>query len=436
MPKVAPVRARVRMYQVGFGDCFLLTFEYAKKLSDGRDRRHILIDFGTKKLPWKNFKMKAVADLIRKHVDELDVLVVTHRHEDHLSALGQKEPAAIIGALRPKLVVRSWTEHPKAKPGATGPVKAASRRFAAQVGEAQSLISQLAEDIQRRNAAVVRDERSRELVTLAAAQLTNKDAIKQLEKWAAGGKKGEYLHAGAKTRIERLVPGVRVHVLGPPTVEQHPAVRSEADKHPEFWMASRATLRAAIASLASGDGAGQPGRRRQALPQGSARTVAERLGRQRVEMLLSIVRILDDMLNNTSLILLFEAGRKRLLFAGDAQIENWEYALGRKPDEKLLRAVDLYKVGHHGSRNATPQTLYRWWQQEGRPMVAMMSTKPDFYGDEAEHSEVPRKSLADALKDLTQGRLYRTDELDRPSLYIEVEGDLKSNQPFRQVPVT
>ena len=37
----------------------------------------------------------------------------------------------------------------------------------------------------------------------------------------------------------------------------------------------------------------------------------------------SIVRILDDALNNTSVILLFEVGGKRLLFPGDAQIENW-----------------------------------------------------------------------------------------------------------------
>ena len=37
------------MYQVGFGDCFLLTFHYAKG-----DDRHILIDFGSTKLPQGN----------------------------------------------------------------------------------------------------------------------------------------------------------------------------------------------------------------------------------------------------------------------------------------------------------------------------------------------------------------------------------------------
>ena len=51
-------------------------------------------------------------------------------------------------------------------------------------------------------------------------------------------------------------------------------------------------------------------------------------------------------------------GTTRLLFGGDAQIENWEYALKFAPDKAdnldRLRLVDLYKVGHHGSHNGTP----------------------------------------------------------------------------------
>jgi hypothetical protein len=44
-PVLATVR--VRMYQVGFGDCFLLRFEYA---GQAEPARHILIDFGTRQL--------------------------------------------------------------------------------------------------------------------------------------------------------------------------------------------------------------------------------------------------------------------------------------------------------------------------------------------------------------------------------------------------
>src|SRR5215813_12013562 len=45
LPILATVR--VRMYQVGFGDCFLLSFEYA---GQAEPARHILIDFGTRQL--------------------------------------------------------------------------------------------------------------------------------------------------------------------------------------------------------------------------------------------------------------------------------------------------------------------------------------------------------------------------------------------------
>ena len=44
----APKSVEVRSFQVGFGDCFLLSFIYSEK-----DKRHVLIDFGTTGLPRK-----------------------------------------------------------------------------------------------------------------------------------------------------------------------------------------------------------------------------------------------------------------------------------------------------------------------------------------------------------------------------------------------
>jgi len=41
-----PTRVELRSYQVGFGDCFLLSFVYGDD-----DKRHVLIDFGTTALP-------------------------------------------------------------------------------------------------------------------------------------------------------------------------------------------------------------------------------------------------------------------------------------------------------------------------------------------------------------------------------------------------
>ena len=41
-----PYELRVKMFNVGFGDCFLLSFVY-----DEKDKRHVLIDFGTDRRP-------------------------------------------------------------------------------------------------------------------------------------------------------------------------------------------------------------------------------------------------------------------------------------------------------------------------------------------------------------------------------------------------
>jgi len=54
------------------------------------------------------------------------------------------------------------------------------------------------------------------------------------------------------------------------------------------------------------------------------------------EQLLEIVRVLDDQMNNTSLILLMEVGGLSMLFPGDAQIENWQFTLDKLAQEGRL----------------------------------------------------------------------------------------------------
>src|SRR5262249_33266333 len=82
--------------------------------------------------------------------------------------------------------------------------------------------------------------------------------------------------------------------------------------------------------------------------------------------LLMAAKKLEAMLNNQSLVVLFEWKGKKLLFAGDAQGGNWEYwifgadAPAKDPSalklsnegQSILGSIDFYKVGHHGSTNA------------------------------------------------------------------------------------
>ena len=113
-------------------------------------------------------------------------------------------------------------------------------------------------------------------------------------------------------------------------------------------------------------------------------------------------------MNNTSLILLFEVFGKKLLFPGDAQIENWSYALEDAPTAKktkaLLAGVDVYKVGHHGSLNATPKKALwdNFKKRKGKKLKTLLSTMPGKHGRTDNETEVPRRTLLKALKSETQ----------------------------------
>ncbi len=143
-----PERVVVRMYQVGFGDCFLLSFHYRQALEDGRAERHLLVDFGSTHGPPKTrvSVVERAAALIAEHTSgSLDVIVVTHRHRDHLSGFGDPQAAAVIADLQPRLVVRPWTDEPELERDATAPTTGDSpARFARDLAAGQALAERVA----------------------------------------------------------------------------------------------------------------------------------------------------------------------------------------------------------------------------------------------------------------------------------------------------
>jgi hypothetical protein len=107
-----------------------------------------------------------------------------------------------------------------------------------------------------------------------------------------------------------------------------------------------------------------------------------------------------------------------LLFPGDAQIENWQFALGQKKYQALLRNVNLYKVGHHGSRNATPMDLWKHFEKRSKRkgparLKSLMSTMAGKHGHEHTKTEVPRTTLVNALQSETD--FFTTQLLDSGS---------------------
>ena len=109
-----PSGLSIRAYNVGFGDCFLLSFHYA----DGD--KHVLIDFGSKPGPEGAPKdhMLAIAKSIATDCDNrLDAVVATHRHADHISGFTRTKAGdsgdIIRECAKNALIIQPWTEHPK-----------------------------------------------------------------------------------------------------------------------------------------------------------------------------------------------------------------------------------------------------------------------------------------------------------------------------------
>jgi hypothetical protein len=148
----------------------------------------------------------------------------------------------------------------------------------------------------------------------------------------------------------------------------------------------------------------------------------------------------DKTLNNQSLVVLFGFAGKNLLFAGDAQWGNWENFLYggaygtpghtemTSKARAILNKIDFYKVGHHGSANATPKDAVAAMRLG---CVGMCSTQIGAY------NEVPREPLLDALRARMNGQLARSDQVaasaDNPA--NNKAGPLPSffKQPTRQL---
>lgn len=438
-------RVKVRMYNVGFGDCFLLTVTYHDH-GQAIDR-HVLFDFGTRSHaedPSITPETTA-AQLVEDTCGHLDVLVVTHRHLDHVSAFEYDNTWHLLQGLNPTRIIRPWTDDPSLPGDARGPASPlydeASIAYATALQAGDALADTLAEMVDPDHG------RARSLGYLADGVKSCKAAVGRLEVWGDNGV-ARYVATGDDCAIGDILPGVTMRILGPPTMDQSKNLKREADTDKrEFWMLHQALVDHSAPLVGRGAGGLSPdalGRLAGPDGYGTARWLLERLSDHDIASMMRVVKGFDDALNNTSVVMLVTIGDRNLLFSGDAQIENWSYIISQLPtDPALARAladIDLYKVGHHGSRNATPISIYNLWAQQRTPQkrfVTMLSTLPGVYPTPTQrakhpdsHTEVPRETLVQHLDLISD--LYRTDVPgDVP--YIDVEAPARGGVGFTQL---
>jgi len=131
---------------------------------------------------------------------------------------------------------------------------------------------------------------------------------------------------------------------------------------------------------------------------------------------------LDSATNNTSLVIAIELTDtgEVLLFPGDAQAGNWLSWQNVKWDEdqdkkrkaetgpNLLARTSFYKVGHHGSHNATLKALGLELMTSSE-LTAMIPVNHDM-AVKKRWGKMPLPELVDRIEEKTEGRVLRVDD--------------------------
>lgn len=339
--KIGPIS--IRMYNVGFGDCFLL------KIPTSAGMRNVVIDCGTIKN--KALDIGEISNLLMSDVSQtgrphIDVLVMSHRHADHIT--GFDGPA--WSELAVDEIWMPWIE------SRTDPRAKAMRRKQADIASALEAVS--VRLLATLNAGEAMHAEATAIHEIALNAKSNQGALDRLHEGFSKRVRPEFLPKTDKV-VERYstpnLPGVEVFVLGPPferaalNLAEPPknsgqvlltGLTSNADDAEKFrpfadeWVVGPRTLSdfdaEAIDSAAS-----------------------------KIEMYQMLAAELDAEINNTSLVLMFRVGRDYLLFPGDAQWGPWERILADDEARELLEKVTFLKVSHHASHNGTPAGLVR-----------------------------------------------------------------------------
>jgi hypothetical protein len=410
------------MYRVGFGDFFLVT------VPTSSGDQYILIDCGVFKGTSGTGDIgsivEAVEDMYETTNGHLALVIMTHRHADHIAGFAKAKRFKDFTA---SMVWMPYWEQ------LNDQEKDSANNLLLDIHE---LASNLAMQFRGRQ-----DPDAKE----ALAQLGNATGIEDFNAAANGKKKAgsnavaldllknhlgnngknvRYYSAGDKAELPDELKGLKATILGPPPKKAKAFLA---------LMDLKKGVGQYLDSLEDGDDgpkAIQPfpkvwnANQKKDYPKQDLRKhpidykeAMDNVDGSQPDMLAAAAGKIENFLNNQSLVVLFEFEGKKLLFAGDAQGGNWEYWLFKtegpvkdptkagdviEASKEILQTIDFYKVGHHGSTNATPiqaveAAIARPKASKG--FVSMCSTEDGVYGNREKDTEVPRVPLMKVLSD-------------------------------------
>jgi beta-lactamase superfamily II metal-dependent hydrolase len=393
---------RVRMFRVGFGDFFLLSVPTRNGAS------HILIDCGVHARDLGSIR-DAVERMAQDCGHRLALIIMTHRHADHIS--GFATCSDIFSQITVERVWMPWFEDP-------GNDKAA--KF-------QASLTAVATHLGSRLQAAARLDANKEELLLMTENITggleldggmspNRKALDVLHNGFMNKPEHDYYQAGATPTLPQdlLEAGLTAQILGPPMDESLIVQMTNKNQQYLSGASDDRNDEEPISPFPDAFRAQYGDYPAAAFDTYGADEIVRMIDSARPDALAAQAAAADKTLNNQSLVVLFSFAGKNLLFAGDAQWGNWENflyggAYGTPGHTELtdkakgiLSKIDFYKVGHHGSANASPRDAVAAMRFG---CVGMCSTQIHAY------NEVPREPLLQALRSRMNGQLARSDQV-------------------------
>jgi beta-lactamase superfamily II metal-dependent hydrolase len=443
-------RTEIRMYKLGTGDCFGIKF-YDK---DGLSYK-LMIDCGT----WqgkKEFLSPYVSDLLTWLGNEVDLLVITHEHKDHVYGFEACE-LLFVENFNAKEVWMAWTENDTDQTiqdwmKRYGQKKKALARSTEKISAfVEDDVNYLHYEHDRYFSQIVdsRKNFSKKLSDLVdlqfslddkvyAGNLTGMKIIK--EKIALG--KLVFKEPGDIIRGLKGLPGVNIYVLGPPkswaSIKKENGGEGESYKHNREIFKSDA-FAAAILNDYGETSELLPFDRKYVIPENSTPwktavtnyknddTNWRNIDFDWLQGAGDLALRVSSMTNNLSLALAFEfePSKKVMLFPGDAEFGSWASWHEIEWDSSVLRVQNsdnsnkgvvedllnktvFYKVAHHLSHNGTAKRLGLEMMTSGE-LVAMATLDYDIIS-EGWMSTMPNVEIIKELVRKTKGRLIVMNE--------------------------
>ncbi|MRG58160.1 MBL fold metallo-hydrolase [Phyllobacterium sp. SYP-B3895] len=407
-------RANIRMYRQGFGDCFLITLP---RKTSGAYR--ILIDcgvlLGTDDAEAK--MIRVAEDIVKVSGGHIDIVVATHQHWDHLS--GFIQASDIFAKLTVGEVWVAWTEDPRDD---------LANELRQERAQALTALRMSAAAMTMAGDTAGASEIDNLLGFYGATRgASTADALDAVMKM---GKLRFCRPADEPTQLKDAA--AKVYVLGPPHDAKLIRKTLPSARDPDTYGVAANQLSDNVTAALLPNDAATPFSDLRAIPLALTRGMEffrahywgpgedapdwRRIDTAWLDGASELALALDGATNNTSLVLAIELkGGDVLLFVADAQVGNWiswgdlSWKVGGDemtgPD--LLARTIFYKVGHHGSSNATLRAnglaMMKNLSIAAIPVDHQMALRKGW-------DRIPLQELTEALKSTAKTGVIRSDE--------------------------